>query len=271
MKTKEWLVAATKQLTAAGIGTARLDALLLLEDILEQDRSAILAYPEHTLTVIQQKKLENQLMRRLTHEPLAYIRGKVEFYGRSFMVDKRVLQPRPETETMVQLALDLTLPTKSVIADIGTGSGCIALTLKLEQPDLKVLATDSDAGCLAVARHNAKQLQADVSFYKGNLLTPLKDQAIDVIMANLPYVPANFTINEAALQEPKEAIFGGTDGLDLYRELFTQLNKRSQKPKYVLTESMPPQHDKLTNIAKDHGYTRNKTDDFIQLFELVTG
>src|SRR4051812_37237748 len=86
MKTNDWLATATKQLTAAGIGTARLDALLLLEDILDQDRSAILAHSDQVLTSPQQKQLENQLKRRLTHEPLAYIRGKVEFYRRSFMV-----------------------------------------------------------------------------------------------------------------------------------------------------------------------------------------
>lgn len=266
MKTHDWLKAATTDLTAAGIGTARLDCLVLLEDVLRMDRSHILAMPDRMLSTDQLLKLSSLLKRRRTHEPLAYIRGKIEFYGREIKVDARVLQPRPETETMIELAQTLRLPLSPVVADIGTGSGCIALALKLERPKWELLATDIDPACLQVARLNAKKLKASIRFKRGDLLKPLKNAKLDVVLANLPYVPDNFRVNQAVHKEPKQAVFGGGDGLDLYRRFFEQLSKLKTPPAFVLTESLPPQHAELRDIAKQAGYKLTHTDDFIQIF-----
>jgi len=278
MKADSWLRQAVKRLSDSGITTARLDALILLEDATGKDRAWLLAHNEHELASRTVTQLSEQIERRAKHEPLAYIRGRSEFYGREFKVTPATLQPRPETETMLDLLLGL-INNKELrvgsIADIGTGSGCIAITAKLERPELKVFATEINEDALKIARDNAEALNADVEFYSGNLFEPimklqsssLKDLAV---LANLPYVPNSRTINQAAMQEPAVAIFGGEDGLDLYRELFEQLARvihEAPGTKRVLTESLPFQHEALANAAKTYGFSLKASDDLIQLFE----
>lgn len=268
MTTGTWLKAATKQLEEAGIGTARLDCLILLEDITGKDRTHLLAYPETLLPSEQQDQLAELLTRRANHEPLAYIREKTEFYGREFTVNKFVLEPRPESETMIDLLKQLPLPSRTIIVDVGTGSGALAITAKLEAASANVFAVDIDPHCLEVARANATKHEADVTFLKSNLLASL-DVTPDVILANLPYVPDSYHINEAAMEEPRLAIFGGEDGLELYREMFDQIDRLATKPHSILTESLPFQHDELRKIAAHHGYSLTQEDDFIQLFSLA--
>ncbi len=267
MTTNDWLKLAVNKLKKAGIGTARLDALVLLEDASGKDRAWLLAYPEFELAKLQTEKLNKLIARRASHEPLAQIRGKTEFYGREFIINKHVLEPRPESETMIDLLKQLNLKA-SAIVDVGTGSGALAITAKLEIQGVKVLATDIDEKCLGVAKKNASRLSVRIEFYHGNLLAALPGKALAsaIILCNLPYVPDNFTINPAAMNEPRIAIFGGSDGLDVYRKLFRQINKLRVKPKFILTESMPPQHQELTKIAGTSGYHLTETDDFIQLF-----
>jgi len=157
------------------------------------------------------------------------------------------------------------------IVDVGTGSGAIAVTAKLEHPEATVYAIDIDDNCLKTARKNAKALAADIKFLHGNLLEPfynLKPIPSNlVLLCNLPYVPDNFQINTAATHEPRHALFGGPDGLDLYRELFKQITTSHIMPVYILAEIMPPQHEILAVIAKESGYKLTKTADFIQQFE----
>lgn len=268
MRVQIWLNEAIKKLKLADIPTARLDALVLLEDAAGKDRSWLLAHPEYEIDINTEKTLTSQITRRAKHEPLAYIRGKSEFYGREFKVTAATLQPRSETETMITLFKGLKLnKDKLIVADIGTGSGCIAITVKLEKPNTEVHAIEINKEALAVTQENAAKLGADVKFHFGSLLEPLT--AIpDVLLCNLPYVPDSHTINKAAMQEPKIAIFGGEDGLDLYRELFERINSAS-KPEYILTESLPFQHDTLARIAGENGYELKESEDFIQIFQLT--
>jgi release factor glutamine methyltransferase len=182
------------------------------------------------------------------------------------MIDHRVLEPRPESETIVELLKKLPLSDMPKLADIGTGSGMLAITAKLELPKAKVIATDIDQNCLDIAAQNAQKHGTKIAFRQGDLLEPLKDEPFDALLCNLPYVPDNFQINPAAMREPRLAIFGGPDGLGLYRKLFTQLESRHHKPRYVLTESLPPQHHLLAEIARKHGYALDTKDDFIQIF-----
>jgi release factor glutamine methyltransferase len=279
-----WLKHATDILDASGVPIARLDALILLEDALGQDRAWILANPEFDITHNCERtdlsQLEEKVKRRAGHEPLAYIRGKSEFYGRTFKVTPATLQPRPETETMISLFGKLIRTGDwgpgtgdKAVVDVGTGSGCIAITAKLEFPELKILATEINDDALKVAKENSKILNAEVKFFHGNLLEPLFNLLSPVsspfaILANLPYVPDSHTINQAAMQEPKIAIFGGEDGLDLYREMFSQLKPQlsNLKPQYILTECLPFQHLGLQKLALSHGYKLMKSDDFIQVF-----
>ncbi len=265
MKVNDWLKRAIYKLEVVSIHTARLDALVLLEDIVKKNRAWLLANPDFELDDHIINLLNEQIDRRVKHEPLAYIRGKAEFYGREFMVTPATLQPRPETETIIELLKKNY--TGGQIADIGTGSGCIAITVKLEIPETLVSATEINTDAIEVAKQNAKTFGTNIEFYLGSLLEPLPN-TVTTLLANLPYVPDGHTINQAAMQEPEIAIFGGPDGLDIYRELFKQINLREQKPKMVLTESLPFQHDMLESVARGAGYKLKEADDFIQLFAL---
>lgn len=266
MRLEDHMRQATKQLTQTGISSARLDCLILLEDATGKDRAWLLAHPECALSDQIVDELNNKITQRSQHVPLAYIRGQSEFFGRTFYVDERVLEPRPETETMIELLLTLPLPERPVIVDVGTGSGALAITAKLELPQASAYAVDIDAGCLAVTEHNAKNLRADITCLKADLLDSSKlPTRPDVVLANLPYVPDDFHINLAASHEPRLAIFGGPDGLDLYRRLFDGLQAT-----YVLTEALPPQHEALANIAAKASYTQLHQQDFIQVFATRT-
>ena len=284
MKVNDWLEAASAELEQAEIGTSRLDCLVLLEDATGKDRSWLLAHPDLELTNEQLSILNKQLKRRTKHEPLAYIRGKTEFFGREFTVSKDTLEPRPETETMITLLKQLmnshflppledSLLTDDLnvnwsMVDVGTGSGAIAITTKLELPQFEVIATDISEKCLKIARQNAKKHKVNIKFYQGDLLQPLSalSPQPSALLCNLPYVPDSHTVNEAAMHEPKMAIFGGPDGLDIYRRLFKQIANFSQLPEYIFTESLPFQHKKLAGIAQKAGFKLLKIDDFIQVF-----
>lgn len=264
MSVRTWLQNAEKKLATHNVSTARLDCLVLLEDLLGKDRAHLLAHPELELTTEQEKVLNEQVARRAKHEPLAYIRGKTEFYGREFIVNAHTLEPRPETETMIDLLKQLKLEAPA-ICDVGTGSGAIAITAALELRHATVQACDISDECLHTAAQNNQSHQSNVTIFKSNLLESAQT-SYDVLLCNLPYVPDSHTINKAAMFEPRLAIFGGTDGLNLYRELFTQISKLDSKPDYILTESLPFQHEELAMIAKLQGYNLQQTSDFIQIF-----
>lgn len=264
----KWLTAATQQLQHANIGTARLDALVLLEDCLGVDRAYILAHPETVISRSQQTTLSRQLARRAAHEPLAYIRCKTEFYGRDFIVSPAVLEPRPESETMIEQLLTLPRNHINTVVDVGTGSGALAITAALELGTVGVMATDIDPDCLKVARLNCKKHAATVDLHQTDLIDGLQLPAGTVLLANLPYVPDSYQINQAAMKEPRLAIFGGVDGLDLFRTLFAQAQSQATPPTWVLTESLPFQHPTLAQIATEHGYQQISDEDFIQTFSL---
>jgi release factor glutamine methyltransferase len=263
----DFLRTSEEKLKVDNIGSARLDCLILLEDELGKDRAWILANQGDEIDKQTIKRLDQKIKLRAEHWPLAYIRGFSEFYGRKFVVNKDVLEPRPETEVMIEMLLEL--PDIKSIADIGTGSGALAITAKIEIPEAEVVGVDIDPNCLSVAKKNAKTIGAKVKFFEGDLLEPLiaNNSMPTAVLANLPYVPANFYMNEAAKLEPKIATYGGPDGLDLYRRFFEQVQSLEQRPKYILTESLPPQHAKLAEVATASGYRLALTRDLIQLFE----
>lgn len=270
MTIQQWLNQATDIISASGIGTARLDALVLLEDVTSKDRTHLLAHPELKLTHEQIIRLQKLLKRRSQHEPLAYVRGKTEFYGREFIITHDVLEPRPESETMIDLLKGLKMKDAGIrIIDVGTGSGALAITAKLELPEAEVSALDIDPKCLKIAQENVDKHAVGVKFIQSDLLESFSltsQQSAVTILANLPYVPDDFHINEAALHEPRIAIFGGRDGLDLYRRMFEQLTKWTNNHIYVFTESLPFQHAELANIASAQKFTQIAEDDFIQVF-----
>lgn len=254
-------------LNQAGIGTARLDTLILLEKVTKFDRAKLLAQPDTKLTSAELAKLKKLLSRRADHEPMAYILGQTEFYGRQFVITRDVLVPRPESETMIDELLSLqNLGTQPIIADVGTGSGALGITAQLELPHSRVDLVDIDQQALKVAQMNVDKFTLPIKVLKGDLLTSTT-QAYDVLLCNLPYVPDDFHINTAATKEPRQAIFGGKDGLDIYRKLFAQLQNKQNWPLYFLSEALPTQHDSLQKLAEEIGFQQVKKNDFIQVFK----
>ena len=268
MTIESWLKEAIVLLKANDVESARLDAEILLADELKRDRSWLHTNPEHILQGASLQILDQYILRRSMHEPLAYIRGKQEFYGRDFIVTKDTLTPRPETETMVELAIDVMEDELIVsVADLGTGSGCIIASLYLESfaSDTVFTGYDISEPALEVAKKNASLLNADVTFTKDDMTLPMEHewQNAEIILANLPYVPDGYEINRAAMHEPKVALFAGDDGLDFYRVLF---KKATGTTKHILTESLEFQHEELEKIAHDSGFMVFKTKDLIQVY-----
>lgn len=264
MTIKTFLKAATEQLTAAGIATARLDCLILLEDVLQQNRAFILAHEDQEIDHLPLLELNKKITQRTKNIPLAYIRNKANFYGREFFVDTHVLVPRPESESIIELLKALPLPPKLAIADIGCGSGCLGITAALET-NAVIHFYDIDESALAVAKQNAHAYELHTQYFQQNLLEHSWGP-YTVVLANLPYVPSAYHINDAAQYEPKIALFAGDDGLDLYRIFWQQIAQ--DKPAYVITESFPFQHIENEELAKKAGYSLQATDDFAQCFSI---
>ena len=206
------MAAAVAQLAEAGCDTPRLDAELLLADALGIERTDL-----YTRDVEEPPEFAELVRRRAAREPVAYITGHRAFRRIDLAVDPRVLIPRPDTETLVEAALEL--PQGARVHDVGTGSGAVALALKDERPDLRVTGSDASAGAVDVARANATRLGLDVEFEVGRGL-PAGDH--DLVVANLPYVREDEwdgLAPEIRLYEPRMALVSGADGLDAIREL----------------------------------------------------
>lgn len=266
MSIASWLIETMKKLGEAGVDSPRRDALVLLEDILKKERSWVLAHSDYELTNDELGAVNSLIERRINREPLAYIRGKAWFYGRFFKVTPQLLIPRPESEAFIELLKDI---QPSQVIDIGTGSGCLAITAKLELPETTVIATDIDENALDIAKQNAKNYKVSIDFHKGSLLEPIPTSNFKLptsVITNLPYVPNNLITSPEIEAEPKLALFSGSDGLDHYRSFWEQVNKLKNKPEYVLTESLETQHNDLEKLAAKADYTLSKTETLVQLF-----
>jgi release factor glutamine methyltransferase len=218
---REALDSAVIAIAAAGSDTPRLDAEVLLAAALGLDRTALFLDPGREVTGPAVRAFQDAVRRRSAgREPVAYITGTRGFRHIELAVDPRVLVPRPETELLVEVGVELIADGARVV-DVGTGSGAVALALASERPDLAVLATDSSAGALAVARANAARLGlGDVVFAHGDLLAGVGE--VDAVLSNPPYVAERDRATlapEIARHEPPGALFAGEDGLDVIRRL----------------------------------------------------
>jgi release factor glutamine methyltransferase len=206
---------ATDELAAAGCDTPRLDAELLLADAVGVTRASLYLSPATPLVPPAASRFEALVARRAEREPVAYILGSKPFRGLSIAVDPRVLIPRPETELLVEVGL--TLAPGLSVADVGTGSGAVALALKDERPDLDVTGLDISRDAVAVAADNSRRLQLDVRFAQADLLD---DGRYGAVLANPPYVVDGEALQpEIERYEPAQALFGGPDGLAVVRRL----------------------------------------------------
>lgn len=268
MNLNSWLDLAAQKLFSSDITSGKLDAELILVFVLKKDRTWLHAHPDHSLDPKNLKKCEQLLARRIAQEPLAYIFGSKEFYGRDFVVNENVLVPRPESETFIEIIKNYAEKNISFV-DIGTGCGILAITVALEQPSWHGTATDISDLSLRVAKKNAKKYGVSLIF-KNQSLIEGDDQKYDLMLANLPYVPSELRGKADISREPELALFADENGLELYRQLFEQIIDRQQKPRLVLTESLLNQHSKMAELAIQAGYGLKDTVGLVQSFVLDT-
>jgi release factor glutamine methyltransferase len=251
------LVSASQRLTGAGCESPRLDAQLLLAHVLGTDRTWLFAHHDYPLAADQAEAFTELVARRIHREPVAYLIGRKEFYGLDFAVDERVLIPRPETEMLVDFLLAHVQADKDrtfVIADVGTGSGAIAVTTAAHTANTRVYGLDISPDALAVAKENGRRLapKAQLHFLHSDLLTALPEPA-DVIVANLPYV-ADGEYTELAPEirqyEPQLALTAGDKGLDVIERLLGQVRHHLKPNGLVLLEIGYAQGESVKQLAE---------------------
>ncbi len=271
----DFLAISTKTLSNAGIASARLDSELILAHILRRSREWLLAHDATALTQPQQRQARQLLLQRTRHQPIAYLTGKRDFYGHSFLVNEQVLVPRPESEVILamldELAQDHHLRT---VLDVGTGSGCLAISIKLAHPDLAVSACDISESALPVARLNAVRLlpsSQQVKFYQSDLLSDLPvGSQFDLIVANLPYLsPGQDGLSPELAYEPAIALYADDDGLSLIKQLITTAPARLTPGGYLLLEMDTDQIETVANYATGYRYQVVKQEPFHLLMRLV--
>ncbi len=266
MTLQTWLQKTAPRMISAAGGRdqAWMEAEMLLAHVLKKDRAWIVAHAERALTALQEKKLNSLVTRRRNHEPMAYLLGEVTFFGRSFHVRRGVLIPRPETEELVARGLQKIASTKpsTLVWDVGVGSGAIAVTISLEAPTTRVIASDTNRAALVLARQNASPAKS-ISFTRANLLSPRlaaflrkRREPHLLVLANLPYLPTRERRTmqpDVVRYEPSSALFAKEEGMFLIKKLLHQLaifQKKDPRTLTILAEFHPPQASHLLREAK---------------------
>ena len=228
--------ASTVQALLGEAALPRTEARRLLAATLGVPIETLIAGPERRVEADARARFDSLCARRRRGEPVAYLLGEKEFYGRRFAVSPAVLVPRPETELLVELALQRAVPCRAPrILDLGTGSGCVAITLAREHPAASVLAVDRSGDALAIARANASQLGADVEFLASDWFDAIRGR-FDVIVANPPYVASDDPHLGALRHEPRQALVAGADGLDDLRRIVAQSPSHLERAGWLLVE-----------------------------------
>lgn len=271
MTIESWIKEASDELKEAGISSARLDAELILAHTIRQPRTYLHAHSSDELSDRHEDIANARLGLRLDRTPVAYIVGHKEFYGRKFKTTPAALIPRPESEDIISLLGTIIpknlplIPTTLHLVDVGTGTGCLGITAKLEWPELDVTLIDISRHALNLAKENATRLNTTVHALRGDLLRGY-DQTIDIIIANLPYVDRSWEVSPDVHAEPKEALYASDSGLALIRELLPQAATRLKSGGYLLLESDLRQHAAIISSAKENGFDLLQTKGLITLF-----
>ncbi len=241
---------------------ARLEARVLAAFAWNVTPAWLIAHDTDPLTVAQITHFTTLLARRLSGEPIAYLTGIREFYGRSFKVSPAVLIPRPDTELLVELALARMPPDQAVeVLDLGTGSGCIAISLALERPRARVTAADRSEAALAIARHNADILDAQVEFLSSNWFGSLAGRRFDLIVGNPPYIAAtdpHLTLGDVRF-EPPTALAAGEDGLADLRQLAATAAAHLKPGGALLLEHGYDQADAVQALLQAAGFRHTQS------------
>lgn len=235
-------------------------ARLLLQHILQTNYSGLMMRMHDTLPEDKDRVFQSYIQQHVKGIPVQYITGQEEFYGRTFLVDESVLIPRPETEELIVGAIERMTKlfgSKKVLklADIGTGSGAIAITMKHEWPEANVTATDLSEVALQTAKRNAEQLQAEITFKLGDLTAPIKEETWDVVLSNPPYIAfeeMKEMSDVVVAHEPHSALFADEEGLILYRKLAEQLPPMMKTPALIGLEIGYTQGEAVANLFKQN-------------------
>lgn len=260
---------AINKLRDSEVANPVLDAQVLLEYASEKPRAWLLSRTSEPTDILQGpslQKYEELIRRRANGEPVAYLVGMKEFYGLQLTVTPAVMIPRPESETLVDLAIEL-VPGNSSLVDIGSGSGAIAIAIAKHRRDLKITASDISSDALDVARINAEKHEVLLEILNSDLLDNVDDAYVTVV-ANLPYVSSNFqsSTQKELDHEPAQALYAGSDGLDLYRCLVDELTDY-KTAKLLIIEADPRQHDELIGLTRKHGWELKKQTDYALAFD----
>lgn len=261
-----WLSHAVKQLADAGVSSARLDAEIILAHTLRKSRTYLHAHGEDELSDRHAEIANARLDLRLDRVPIAYIIGHKEFYGRNFFVSTATLIPRPESESIIETLNEIKPADGSRLVDVGTGSGCLGITAKLEHPNLIVDLLDISTHALNIATKNAKNLKANVSTMQSDLLLDYPYLA-DIIIANLPYVDKEWEVSPETDHEPSLALFAEDNGLRLIKKLIQQSKNKLNYHGYLIIESDRRQHHIIKNFAQDYDLKHIKDSGLISLFK----
>ena len=260
----EWLKIATKSLKTANIPSARLDAELILANTLRKNRTYLHAHLDEEIDPRRFDIANARLDLRLDRVPIAYILGYKEFYGRRFTVSPSVLIPRPESEDLISLFLELTASgiAEKVLIDVGAGSGCLGITAKLERSNLSVILSDISKPALNIAEKNANALNADVHIQQQSLLNG-QLKPVDYIFANLPYVDKNWDVSPELQYEPEIALFAEDEGLKLILQLISQAPRCLTPEGLLFIEADPQQHNRIINEAVKNGFVKERVLNYI--------
>jgi release factor glutamine methyltransferase len=263
---REALDAAISFLDGKDISGARLDAELLLAHTLRRDRAWLLAHDDDHLTNHQIADFEAFVSRRSEHIPVVHLTGTREFYELDMDITPEVLTPRVETEQMVEWAVKYA-SQQSRLIDVGTGSGAIAIAIATHRPDLHITATEISDQALTIARRNAKKHAAGLKFIKSDLWAAVPGR-FDTIVTNLPYLRTDADLMPEVQREPAVALFGGPDGLDLYRRFLEGIPAHLVPGGYLFTECDPWQQQALIAAAATYGLKPIEQGYFILGFQL---
>ncbi len=269
------LLKKTEQLfSEAKIPSPRLDAEILLAYLLEVKREWLVAHNDEQLSTDIKNVFELLVKRRLNREPIAYIVGRKEFYGREFIVTPDVLIPRPETETLIDVAKKHIQPNNHAL-DVGTGSGCVGVTLKLEYPNITMTLGDISKTALSIARKNAHVLGAKpIRFVVSDLLSHWlgheHPKQFNMIIANLPYVDTTWETSPETAHEPTMALYAESGGLALIYKLIEQSTELLAPNGILLLEADPEQHSSITAYAVEHGFILQDKQDYALALQLAT-
>jgi release factor glutamine methyltransferase len=266
VKLKEALALACDTLDSAGIENARLESEILVRYVFNLSRTRLYLDLDQTITPGQREAFFKLVKRRLDGEPSAYITGVKEFYGNEFNVDRRVLIPRPESELLVEKALEIASKFKNpVFADIGTGCGALAISIALKLPEAKIYATDISSQALEVAHNNCLKYSVEnrVTLFIGNLLKPLPE-AVDIVIANLPYVKKEDML--IGNHEPAIALDGGKNGTSQIEKLLSMVADKLRPVGNLLIEIGLGQAKYITELTK-----KLYPDTTVEVFEDIAG